>query len=186
MELTHLLRHDPKPPAVDLASFHADRVAQYRAYVDGCAALVERVVTAFQPRVGHAKIAPRALVPSPGQKVIRPNGVMQANGIAEFGYVVELDATPPHAVTFFLSVGRRKRKGDREEWFVGHGNDSFPMGDGGQPGELEALFAHVAREIEGSIVDAYPTEVLATGVPKVEAPRHDEPKLEGPRPGDGH
>jgi hypothetical protein len=164
----------------DLSAFFADRARQHRDYVAGCVQLAEKTVRAFQPRLGSgAKLAIQALKPSQDQMQISPNGILQENGVAVFAYTIDFEApeTPPHAVNFFLSVGKLGAdKGLVEEWFVGHDDKSFPLPHGGEGPELDPLFAHIARTLQDSVVATYPTEVARDA-------SHDKPdKPEAPKP----
>jgi hypothetical protein len=179
-----------KPPATppkeeDLSAFYADRAHQHREYVAGSIQLADKVTRAFQPRLGaDARLAVQSLKPSPGQRQITPNGVLQENGVAVFGYAVDFEAQqmPPHVVNFFLSVGKLTgEKGKLDDWYVGHDGQNFSMPGGGEGPELDALFDHVVRALEEQIVSAYPTEARQDTKAKEGAQAKDE-KSEGPKP----
>lgn len=181
----------------DLSAFYADRARQHREYVAGCIQLADKVTRAFQPRLGpDARLAVQSLKLAPGQRQITPNGVLQDNGVAVFGYAVDFEAQqmPPHVVNFFLSVGKLTgEKGKLDDWYVGHDGQNFSMPGGGEGPEVDPLFAHVVGALQGAIVTAYPTDAKqdkaksgaqqkdekADG-PKAEAPKPDAPKPEAP------
>src|SRR5580658_6439967 len=97
----------PTKDQEDLGTFHAERARQHREYVAGCIQLAEKAVRALQPRLGpDTKLAVQSLKPSPGQRLVTPNGVLQENGLVVFGYAVDFQAPqlPAHVVHFFLSV----------------------------------------------------------------------------------
>ena len=172
----------PATPAIDqhdLSAFYADRARQHREYVAGCIQFADKATRALQPRLGpDAKLAGQSLRPSPGQTQIAPNGILQENGVAVFGYQVDFQAPqmPPHAFNFFLSVGKLTgEKGKPDDWYIGHGTENFslPSGVGGQ--QLEPLFAHIVTALEAEIVKAYPTDAkqeknAQPGAPKAQVP----------------
>jgi hypothetical protein len=162
----------------DLSTFYADRAHQHREYVAGCIQLVDKTIRAFQPHLGEgAKLGTQALKPSDDQTQISPNGILQANGVAVFAYTVDFEAPemPAHAVNFFLSAGKLgAEKGSVEEWFVGHENTNVPLPNGGEPQELEPLFAHLVTAFQAAVVASYPTEVARDAA-------HDKPEAAKPK-----
>jgi hypothetical protein len=145
----------------NLSTFFADRTRRFREYVAGCIEVADKALRAFQASLGpDAKVGPQALKPSGDQKQISPNGILQEDGVAVFGYAVDFAATgmQPHTVNFFLSVGRRPpaQKGEADEWYVGHEEASFSLLGGGEDKQLEPFSAHVVRALENAIVHAYP------------------------------
>jgi hypothetical protein len=146
----------------DLSAFYADRARRHREYVAGCIQLADKAIRALQSRLGpDARLAVQSLKPSPGQKQVTPNGILQEDGLAVFGYAIDFDApqTPPHVVNFFLSVGKLTgEKGKPDDWYIGHDTANFSMPSGGSDQELEPLFAHVVKALEAAIVTTYPTD----------------------------
>jgi hypothetical protein len=146
----------------DLSTFFAERASKYREYVEGCIALADEVMRAFQSHLGpHAKLVHQALKPSKGQTQISPNGLLQESGFTVFGFAVEFEAArmPPHVVSFFVSVGKIiGKKGKPDEWQVGYEKDSVTVPNGRAGQELEPLFAHLVSALEAGIVSTYPTE----------------------------
>jgi hypothetical protein len=169
----------------DLGAFYADRAHQHREYVAGCIQLADKVTRAFQPRLGaDARLAVQSLKPSPDQRQITPNGVLQENGVAVFGYAVDFEAQqmPPHVMNFFLSVGKLTgEKGKVDDWYVGHDGQNFSLPGGGEGQELDALFASVVGALEAQIVSAYPTDAQQDNKAKEGAQAKDE-KADGPKP----
>jgi hypothetical protein len=155
----------PATPTKDqesLSAFYADRARRHREYVEGCIQLADKAIRTLQPRLGpDARLAVQSLKPSPGQKQVTPNGILQENGLAVFGYAVDFEGpqTPPHVVNFFLSVGKLTgEKGKPDDWYIGHDTANFSMPSGGSDQELEPLFAHVVKALEAVIVTTYPTD----------------------------
>ena len=141
----------------------------FREYVAGCIEVADKAVRAFHASLGpDAKVGPQALKPSGDQKQIGPNGILQEDGVAVFGYAVDFAAAgvPPRTVNFFLSVGRRPaQKGKVDEWYVGHEEASFSLPGGGENKELEPFSAHVVRALQNAIVAAYPVGAGQTTAP---------------------
>jgi hypothetical protein len=159
----------------NLSTFYADRTRMFREYVAGCIAIADKALRAFQAKLGpDAKVGLQALKPSGEQKQISPNGILQEDGVAVFGYAIDFTAAgmPPHTVNFFLSVGRRPaQKGKVDEWYVGHEEASFSLSAGGDDKELEPFSAHVVRALENAIVQAYPIGAGQTTSAAKEAPQ---------------
>jgi len=181
-----------KPPATpatdeDLGAFYAERARQHREYVAGCIRLADKAILALQPRLGQgARLAVQSLKPGAGQTQVSPNGILQENGVAVFGYGVDFEPRmPPHAVHFFLSVGKLAGdKGKPDDWYVGHDQENFSMPSGGEGAEMEPLLAHVVGALKTEIVAAYPTDArqdkardgMQPKDVKAERPNADAPK----------
>jgi hypothetical protein len=147
--------------------------------VAGCIQLADKAICALRPRLGRGvKLDAQAVKASAGQTSVSPNGVLQENGVAVFGYAVTFDVPemPPHVVNFFLSVGMVPGgKGKPDDWYVGHDEESFSMAHGGEGEELEPLFAHVVGALEAQLAAAYPTDA-AHGPEKEEKPEASKTK----------
>ncbi|HEX3343384.1 MAG TPA: hypothetical protein VHS09_02375 [Polyangiaceae bacterium] len=145
----------------DLGAFYAERTRQHGEYVAACIELVDRATRALQARLGaDARLAVQSLKPSEGQRQIAQNGVLQANGVAVFGFTIDFQSPQiqPHVVSFFLSVGKLAgAKGKPDDWYVGHDDENVSMPRGGEDQELAPLVAHVIAALEAEIVKAYPT-----------------------------
>src|ERR1700722_7397738 len=151
---------EPAKPAsnLSLSAFYAERARQFGEYVFTCVRLAEQATRALEGRLGpNARLEGQSLKPSEGQRQITPNGVLQENGVAVFGYAIELQLSPmpPHVVHFFLSVGKLAGEtGKPDDWYVGHDHENFSMPFGGDDAELEPLLAHVTGALEKEIVKA--------------------------------
>ena len=174
---------EPATPAKnepDVGTFHAERARQHREYVARCIQLADKAVRVLQPHLGRdAKLSVQSLRPSPGQRLVTPNGVLQENGLVVFGYAVDFEApqVPSHVVHFFLSVGKiAGEKGKPDDWYIGHNTANFSMPNGGTDQELEPLFAHIVKALEAEIVTAYPTDARQEKKARDDTPPKDKPK----------
>ena len=155
---------EPANPAnsLNLSAFYSERARQFGEYVATCVRLADQAARALQGRLGpNARLAVQSLKPSEGQRPITPNGVLQENGVAVFGYTIDFQSPqmPPYVVHFFLSVGKLAgEKGKPDDWYVGHDHENFSMPRGGDDAELEPLLAHVTGALEKEIVKAYPID----------------------------
>jgi hypothetical protein len=162
---------------LNLSAFYAERARQFGEYVSTCVRLADQTTRALQGHLGpNARLAVQSLKPSEGQRQITPNGVLQENGVAVFGYAVDFQSSqmPPYVVHFFLSVGKLAgEKGKPDDWYVGHDHENFSMPRGGDDAELEPLLAHVTGALEKEIVKGYPIdakqETVRNGAPSKNA-----------------